>query len=53
MGRRRAGLVTLLGELLEDSLDATSFIVFGVVVSRALIRDRSWIFISIISVGDF
>jgi len=27
MGRWRAGLVALLGELFEDSLDATSFIV--------------------------
>jgi len=34
MGRRHAGLVALL----EDSLDVTSFIVSGVVVSRALIR---------------
>jgi hypothetical protein len=53
MGRRRAGLVALLGESLENSLDATPFIVFGVVVSMALIRGRSWIFIFIMSVVDF
>jgi hypothetical protein len=41
MGRRLVGLVALLGELLEDSLGATSFISFGIVVSRALIRGRS------------
>ena len=43
MGRRYAGIVALLclGELLEDSLDATSFITLGVLDFRALIRGRS------------
>jgi hypothetical protein len=53
MGRLCDGLVALFGELLDDSLDAISFIVFGVVVSRALIKGRSWIFTFIMSVGDF
>jgi hypothetical protein len=55
MGRWCAGIVVLLclGELFEDSLDATSFIVFGVLDVRALIRGRSSLFIFILSVGDF
>jgi hypothetical protein len=55
MGRRCARIVAFLcfGELLEDSLDATLFISFGVLDFRALIRDRSLMSIFSLSVGDF
>jgi len=55
MGRRCARIVGLLcfGELLEDSLDATSFIAFGVLDFRALIRGRSLMSISNLSVEYF
>jgi len=41
------------GELLEDSLDATSIIAFGVLDVKALIRGLSSLFIFILSLGDF
>jgi hypothetical protein len=40
------------GELLKGSLDITSFIVLGVVVFRALIRGRSWIFTLRLCIDD-
>ena len=42
-----------LGQLLEDSLDANSFIAFDVLDFRALIRGQSLLFIFIMSIGDF
>jgi len=48
----RTGLLCF-GELLEDILDATSFSVFDVLVSMALIRGRSWMFTFIMIARDF